>query len=72
MREQVLTEWLASPETQALARYLRRRKGPAVGMFLAGSEVEPVAQGRAAAFHELETLLTKPADEVREILEGAK
>jgi hypothetical protein len=70
MQEQALTEWLASPGTQTLVRFLRRRKAPVVGVFLAGQVVEPIAQGRAAAYHELEVLLTKPADEVRTILEG--
>ena len=70
MQEQALTEWLVSPETQALVRYLRRRKMPAVDSFLAGQAVEPVTQGRAAAFYEVERLLSKPADEVRKVLEG--
>jgi len=69
MQEQVLTEWLVSPETQALVHYLRRRRAPAVDSFLAGAAIPEVLQGRAAAFHEIERLLTKSADEVRKIFE---
>lgn len=34
-------------------------------MFLAGSPVDPTIQGRAAAFNELEKLLTSGTDAVR-------
>ena len=70
MRELPLTEWLNSPETQMLLRYLRQRKGHQLAIFLAGEEVPPIHQGRAVAYNEIENLLSKPADEVRKILEG--
>lgn len=72
MREIALTEWLVSPETQALVSYLRRRKAGVLGTFLAGTPVDPVAQGRAAAYNELETLLTSPPEEVGKILGATK
>jgi hypothetical protein len=70
MQEQVLTEWLASPETQTLVKYLHRRKAQVVGPFLAGQVVDPVVQGRAVALHELSTLLAKPAEEVMRVFKG--
>ena len=70
MQEQAWTEWLASPETQALMRYLHRRKAGVLGTFLAGEPVPAVQQGRGVAYHEIESLLIKPADEVRKILES--
>lgn len=72
MREQAWTEWLASPETRALLAYLRRRRDPVVALLFSGAEVPPVTQGRAVAYHELEGILTKAADEVDKILGGAK
>ncbi len=71
MQAPALTEWLNSPGTQALRAYLRHRKNPVLSSFLAGSPVQPEAQGRAAAFHELETLLAMPSDEVGKIFETA-
>jgi hypothetical protein len=40
-------------------------------MFLAGEPVSPVAQGRAAAFNEIATLLKQSPEKLREILKGA-
>lgn len=65
-----LTEWRNSPEMAALLACLRRRKLAAVQTFLAGSPVDPVTQGRTAALHDIEELLTKPVDELRAILEA--
>lgn len=70
MQEVAWTEWLNSPETAALVRYLRRRKAPVAEAFLTGEAIPPLRQGRAAGYHELEIILTKPAAEVREILGG--
>ena len=72
MREAAWTEWVNSPETQALIRFLRRRKAPVLDNFLAGNPVLPISQGRAAAFSELEVILTKPVNEIHDILGSAK
>ena len=66
-----LLEWLNSRETQLLRAALRQRKTEALRLFLAGQPVDPVTQGRAAGYHNIEELLAKPADEVKEILEAA-
>lgn len=66
-----LTEWLGSPETKALRLCLRQRQAATLQTFLAGHLVTPAEQGRAAAFHELETLLAKPADKVQEVFDAA-
>ena len=66
-----LTEWLTSPETRVLVHYLRRRQAGTLQTFLSGQPVDPLMQGRAAALHELEQLLTQPADYVRKIFETA-
>lgn len=71
MREADWTEWLNNPATKALQVFLRQRRAPTVQSFLAGAPVQPVDQGRAAASYELETLLTSPANEVKQILENA-
>ncbi len=66
MSEQVLTEWLSSPETQRLVRFLRAVQTGTVRTFLAGQPVDPMMQGRAAAYSDLEKLLALPADKVSE------
>jgi hypothetical protein len=70
MRVPALTEWLASPETQVFLACLRQRKAMVLGQFLTGQPVDPTTQGRAAAFHDLELLLTLPADKVQEIFDN--
>lgn len=71
MQEAGLTEWLSSRETKLLLIFLRQRRVAAVQTFLAGQPVEPVAQGRAAALHELETLLVSGVDGVKRVFEIA-
>lgn len=66
-----LTEWLSNPATQLLLVYLHRRKAAVLQTFLQGQPVDQVAQGRAVAFHELETLLALPVDGLKQILEHA-
>jgi hypothetical protein len=66
MRETDLALWLQSPETKLLVAYLRQRRAAPLKNFLAGTLVDPVTQGRAAAWHELETLLTSSAEDVRQ------
>ena len=66
-----LLEWLNSRETQLLRAVLRQRKTEALRLFLAGQPVDPVTQGRAAGYHDIEVLLGQPADEVKKILEEA-
>jgi hypothetical protein len=68
MREQALTEWLNSQETQALIHYLRRRRAPIVNQFLAGMQITQMSQGRAQALYELETLFARPAEEIHAVL----
>lgn len=63
--------WRDNPETKALLAYLRRRQAGVVQTFLAGNPVDPKTQGQAAAFHELEKLLTAPVDKLKEALETA-
>lgn len=72
MQAAAWTEWLNSPETRALVAYLHRRRTPVVDSFLAGEPVPQVRQGRATAYQEIVTILTKPVDEVRTILGGSK
>lgn len=67
MQEVALTEWLNSPGTKALLAYLHRRQVATLQLFLVGETVHPVRQGRVAALHELERLLTSPVDNVRKI-----
>ncbi len=68
-----LTDWLHGPETQALVRYLGRRKTITIQSYLAGEPVDPVMQGRAAELHELIRLLSETASEkVREVLKEQK
>ena len=69
MREADLTAWLRNPETQVLLAYLHQRRAATVQLFLSGHPVDPVMQGRAAALHELEKLLTSPQDVVRQEFE---
>ena len=64
-----LLEWLNSRETQMLRAALRNRKTLALQHYLAGHPVDPLIQGRAAGYHDIETLLGKPADEVKQVLE---
>lgn len=71
MQEAVLTDWINSQGTQLLLVYLRRRKAETLKTFLQGQPVDPVHQGRAAALHELETLLLLPADDVKKVFEAA-
>lgn len=59
-----LETWLNSPETKLLVAYLHHRRAEPLRAFLAGATVEPILQGKAAAFHELETLLTSSASDV--------
>jgi len=66
-----LLEWLNSRETQLLQAALRNRKMETLRLFLAGQPVDPVTQGRAAAYNDIETLLGQPADEVKMVLETA-
>lgn len=66
-----LTGWLNSPETKLLLAYLHRRKAGVLQTFLQGQPVDQAAQGRAAAWHELEILLALPSDEVKRIFETA-
>lgn len=61
-----LTTWLDSPETKTLVRYLGLRRAETVRTFLAGSPVDPVMQGRAAALHDLEKILTSSPEDVRQ------
>lgn len=69
MTELALTEWLNSRETQALRVYLRRRQALALERFLGGLPVDPVMQGRAAALHELETLLGRTPEDIQKTFE---
>lgn len=71
MSEAGLTAWLDSRGTKVLLAYLRHRKTGPVRTFLAGQPVDPTSQGRVAALHELETLLTSPPDKVKEAFENA-
>lgn len=66
-----LLEWLNSRETQLLRAALRQRKTEALRLFLAGRPVDPLMQGRAAGYHDIEELLGQPADDVKKILEAA-
>ncbi len=66
-----LLEWLNSPETQLLRAALRQRKAEVLRLFLAGQPVDPVMQGRAAGYHDIDTLLGQPVDDVKKILEEA-
>lgn len=66
-----LTEWVASPATQALLVYLRKRRGVLVASFLAGTPVDSVVQGRAAAYNELELLLSSSPEKIKEVIENA-
>lgn len=66
-----LVAWLDNPATKALLVCLRRRQAPTVVKFLAGNPVDPVEQGRAAALHEIEQLLSLPASEVERIFREA-
>lgn len=67
MPELALTEWLASRETQLLRAALQRRVAEVTQVFLAGNPVDPNRQGVAAAFHELEKLLGRPAEDVAKV-----
>lgn len=71
MSEVVLTEWLNSRETKLLLVCLRHRRAATLRQFLAGQVVDPVTQGRAAALHELEALLTSPPEQVKQVFETA-
>lgn len=71
MQEQALTDWLNSPGTRVLVHCLRLRKAAALQMFLAGEPVTQVDQGRAAALHEIEELLTAPVDQLKYVFEAA-
>ena len=70
-----LAEWLNRPEPRTLVAYLQRRQAQTVATFLGGSPVDPVTQGRASAFSELEKLLRMSSDKVEEafnnVLKGA-
>ena len=70
MQEAPLTEWVNSPETRLLVGHLRNRRAAAVRAFLAGHPVDSLTQAKAAAFHELDALLTGPVDKLREVLEN--
>ena len=63
-----LTAWRADPATAALLRLCLRQQAPVVGQFLTGQPVDPVQQGRAAAYRELETLLRLPEDKLMQEL----
>ncbi len=71
MREADLTGWLDRVETKMLLAYLGQRRAGAVQQFLNNQPVDPQTQGRAAAFHELEKLLTSPVENVRKTFEIA-
>ena len=71
MQEPNLVEWLNSPETKMLLAFLRRRKAGPVAAFLRGEPWDPMQQARAVAYHEIETLLTLPADAVQKELNDA-
>lgn len=71
MQDRAWTEWLVSPETRTLVAYLHHRKAGTLETFLAGEPVPESRQGRAVAYHELEMILNKPADEVRTLLGAA-
>lgn len=66
-----LTEWLNSPETQALISYLRHRKALALQAYLGGNPVDAKDQGRAMMFHELERLLLADENMVRDTFNKA-
>lgn len=70
MQDAPLTEWINSPQTKALQDYLHRRVRAVTAIFLAGEPVSPTAQGRAAAFNEIATLLKQSPEKLREILKG--
>lgn len=72
MSAPVLTEWRSNPGTARLVNYLRQRRAHTVRTFLAGQPVDQVDQGRAAALHELEILLTSPADEIERVFTVAE
>ena len=71
MSEMLLTEWLASHPTRQLLRCLRQRQAGTLQAFQAGNPVEPMAQGRLAALHELERLLSGPTSDVERVFEAA-
>ena len=66
-----LTEWLNSPETRLLLVLVRQRKAKLVQGFLTGNPVDQLTQGRAAAFHDLEVLLSSSTDHVKATFETA-
>jgi len=66
-----LTEWLQQPATRALLVLCQHRKAGPQATFLAGSPVDPVMQGRAAAYHHLAGLLTGPQEALQAALEEA-
>lgn len=66
-----LTEWLRSPETQALLVYLRQRQQPATALFLQGSQVPSEMQAKAAGCRELEKLLMEPPEKIAEAFANA-
>lgn len=71
MQTASLTEWLLSPETQALITYLRFRREPGVSMFLQGLPVPPELQARSAGADEIERLLRQPPEKIIEIFNNA-
>lgn len=66
-----LPEWLEHPATRALLQLCRHHKAGPQAMFLAGAPVDPVMQGRAAAFHLLAGLLTGPQEALQAVLDEA-
>jgi hypothetical protein len=67
-----LVEWLANPATARLVLYLRLKRAPTVKTFLQGNPVDPVQQGRAAAFHDIEALLTASVEDVQKAFDDAQ
>lgn len=64
MRTADLTQWVSSPETQALLTYLRFRQRPAISMLLSGVPVPPEVQAKAVGANEIERLLAQPMEEI--------
>jgi len=71
MSEADLTEWLSSPGTRALRVLLLRKRSEAVNLFLAGQPVDPVTQGRAAAYNDIEALLSGTPEKLKSVFDSA-
>lgn len=65
-----LTEWLSSPETQALRAYLHQQRMAAVKLYLAGQvQADPLSQGKAAGVNHIAELLALPPDKLKKLFE---